>query len=163
MSACYCTWIRIGGRLQHAHLDEFLKAVAAAGVGLEWGEPPFEPTSAGELIEVLQEDRLWLCDVEARNGEFPELEKTCRRLRLAYTRHTEGSCDCDAELIDWRPGSKQPLVRIGSNVNTATTYVAADAVREALTALEAGQAPQAIEMLRMLCPDMPELPPFEIV
>lgn len=163
MSARYSTWIRIGGRIKRPHLDAFLKAVTEAGVSLEWGDHPFEPTSADDLVDVLQGGRLWLCDVEARYGEFPELEETCRRLGLAYTRHTEGSCDCDAELLDWRPGMKKPLVRIGSNDDCEKTFVPTDSVKKVLTALEAGHVHPAISMLRKLCPEVPALPLFEIV
>jgi hypothetical protein len=58
---------------------------------------------------------------------------------------------------------KKPLIRPGSNINSVDTYVSTDAVRKALTLLEAGHTTRALHTLRHLCPDVPELPPFEIV
>ncbi|MEE9294852.1 MAG: hypothetical protein V3W34_07830 [Phycisphaerae bacterium] len=164
MSARYSTWIRIGGRIERSDVDPLLKAITKAYVSLEWGEPPFKPTAADELLDARQQDGwLWLCDQEAKYGEFPELEETCRRLGLPYTRFAEGWCGCDPELLDWRPGMKEPLIRTGSNDDCEKTFVATDSVNEALTALEAGHVQQAVSMLRKLCPEVAELPPFEIV
>lgn len=104
-----------------------------------------------------------MCDQEAKYGEFPELEKACRRLGLAHTRFTEGWCGSDAELLDWRPGMAKPLIRTVSNDDCERTFVATDSVREALAALEAGHVRKATNLLRKLCPEVPTLPAFEIV
>lgn len=164
MSARYSSWIRIGGRLPCSKVDPLLKTIAKAYVSLEWGDAPFKPKAAGELANARQQDGwLWLCDQEARYGEFPELEETCRRLGLPYTRFSEGWCSSDAELLDWRPGMKGPLIRTGSNDDCERTFVTTDSVNDVLAALEAGDVQQAINMLRKLCPEVPALPPFEIV
>ncbi len=163
MSARYSTWIDIGGRLQSAETQQLLDAITQALVSFEWDEPPFKPTEPRELLAVLREGTLWLCDSEAKHGEFPHLEGTCGCLGLAYTRYTEGWCNCDAELVDWRPGMDKPLSRTGSNNDCTQTFVLTDRVRDVVTTLEAGEIQKALGTLRELCPEVAVLPPFEIV
>ena len=90
MSARYTTWIRIGGTLERSKVDPLLNAITKAYVSLEWGDAPFAPDSADELAKACEGPWLWLCDQEAKYGEFPELEETCRHLGLPYTRFSEG-------------------------------------------------------------------------
>lgn len=163
MSARYCTSIRIGGRIKRSKVKPLLKAIREASVSLEWGDAPFAPQNADELLEARREKHLCLCDEQADYGEFPELEAVCRKLGLGYSRHSEASFDGDAEVVMWRRGMKKPLVCTGSNVNSDTTFVPTDAVRKILDQLEAGQAKKAVRALRKLCAQVPELPPFEIV
>lgn len=163
MSERYATWIQIGGRIKRSRIDSFLKAIREAAVRTDWGEAYFEPQTPEELLEACKDGHLQLCDEEARYGEFPELEKACRRLRLSYRRHCEGMCGYDAELLDWRPGMKEPVAHKSSNEHTDETLVLASAVTEAITLLEAGNTQQGIEALKHLCPQLPELPPLEII
>ena len=163
MSAHYAAWIRIGGRVKRSKVEQLLKAIREASVSLEWGDAPFAPQTGDDLLAARQDGCLWFCDDQAIWGEFPEIEAACRKLKLGYTRHTEGACDCDAELVDSRPRMREPLVRIGSNVSSEITLAPTDAVREALAHLEAGRTQQALRVLRKLCPRVPELPAFEIV
>ena len=163
MSAHYAAWVRIGGRIKRSKIEQLLKAIREASVSLEWGDAPFVPQTANELLAVRRDGHLWFCDDQARWGEFPELEAACRKLRLGYSRHTEGACDCDAERVDFRPAMREPLVRIGSNVNGDVTYVPAEAVRKTVALLEADQSEKALRALWKLCPDVSELPAFDIV
>ena len=55
------------------------------------------------------------------------------------------------------------LLRTGSNGDDDISLVDEEAVREALTALEAGCVGKATAILRRLCPDVPDVPPFTIV
>lgn len=68
----------------------------------------------------------------------------------------------DANRADWRPGMKEPLVRRSSNEHRGESYVLASSVKEALVLLESGDIKKAIAKLRKLCPDIPDLPAFEI-
>ena len=162
MSVGFSTWIRIGGRIERDKIEPLLEAIQGAGVSLEWGGAPFEPKNADDLIQA-RGQWLWLCDDRAGYGEFPKLEATCRKLGLGYTRHCEAMLNYDAERVDFRPGMKKPLVRIGSNVNRETTYVAMKDVRRALKHLEACQRDKALATLRRICPHVLKLPSFEIV
>lgn len=163
MSDRYCAWIRIGGQIERSKLEPLLAEIHSSGVSLDWGEPPFEPTSADALVDAKEDDTLQLCDDQARYGEFPELEEVCRDLGLAYTRFCEGWCGCDAEIVDFRPGMKEPLIRTCSNEDSETVLVDGTLVKEALVALEAGRTEEAARRLRNLCPEIPDLPPFEII
>lgn len=162
MSERYAASIRIGGEIKNTDLPALLDAITKACVCHSWGETPFEPKSGEDLMAVVRDGHLFLCDDQTRYGEFPELETACRELGLSYSRWCEGYCEYDAEVVDWRPGMSEPLCRNGSNSGD-TTFVPADEVRKALAHLQSNHIGRARELLRKLCPDIPELPPFMIV
>lgn len=162
MSERYAASIKIGGEIRQGHLATLLDAITKASICHEWGEPPFEPKSAEDLVAAIREDHLFLCDDQTRYGEFPELETACRELGLSYTRWCEGYCEYDAEVVDWRPGMNEPFCRTGSNSGNAT-FVPTKEVRKALKHLERNHIGRARELLRKLCPDIPEPPPFTII
>lgn len=162
MSERYAASIKIGGEIRRSRLPELLEAIRTASVSHEWGDACFEPTSAEDLVSAARDGHLFLCDDQTRYGEFPELEATCRKLRLPYTRWAEGYCGYDAEIVEWRPGMKKPLVCLGSNSNNAT-FVPTDEVQKVLRQLESNHVRRARQLLRALCPDVPVLPAFEIV
>jgi hypothetical protein len=163
MSSRYAAWIRIGGTVDRASAGSLLNAVRQAWAKRDWNADPFQPSTIDELLEAREDGWLWLYDEEAKYGEFEGIERVCRELGLSYCRHTEAWCGDDAVLLDWRPGMEQPLVRTGSNDNSDVALVPEDPVRNALAALEAGDAPAATRILEDLCPQVPDLPPFEIV
>ncbi len=163
MSERFSTWIEIGGRLKGCHVEPLLKAIREAGVRLDWGEAFFEPKDAAELLEGRRDSLFHLCDDEARYGEFPELEKTCHRLRLSYRRHSEGTCGYDAGLTDWRPGMREPIYRRSSNEHTHEPLLLPSEVKPALEALLAGNTKRAIKILQRIMPTISALPPFEII
>jgi hypothetical protein len=162
MSERYAASIKIGGEIRRSRLPELLEAIRTASVSHEWGDACFEPTSTEDLVKAIRDGHLFLCDDETLYGEFPELEAACRKLRLPYTRWSEGYCEYDAEIVEWRRGMKKPLIRVGSNSNNAT-FVSTEEVRKALQQLESNHIGRARRTLRALCPDIPKLPPFKIV
>ena len=162
MSERYAANIVIGGSLPKIRLPELLRAVQEAAVSIEWGDAPLNPQSEQDLLSAIDEGQLWLCDDQTRNGDFPELETACRELGLSYTRQSEGYCGYDAEVADWRFGMTEPLVRTGSNAGQQT-YVPEEEVRKALKHLESNHIGRARKLLRKLCPDIPDLPPFQII
>ena len=160
MSSRYSAWIRFGGSLGRCQAEKLLAAIRQDYARLDWGEPPFEPATADELLLALSEERLRLCDEEARYGEFDALETACRELGLSYRRHTEAWCGDDAVLVDWQPGMTEPLVRVGSNEGGDEALVSEECVREALVLLETDRTADGIAALRKLCPAVPGVPPF---
>ena len=162
MSERFCAHIRIGGRLDRSSIEPFVKAICEAQVSLDWGDAPFEPATAEDLVEVLREGWLWFYDTDARYGEFTSLEGTCRRLGLSYQRHSEAWCSYDAELADWRPGMDKPLVRPCSNEDGDIVFVASNCVKEAIQLLESEHSQQALDLLRDLCRGVPNVPTFEV-
>ena len=163
MSDSYCAWIRIGGKIEIARAGPLIQAINESGVSTEWGAEPFVPKKARDLLKARDEDWIWLCDTEASYGEFPEIEKACRELSLGYRSHCEAWCSQDAQIADWRPGMKKPLVRTASTSEIDVVFVDVDLVAEALSQIESGRTKQGIVKLRKLCPQFPDLPPFEIV
>jgi hypothetical protein len=137
--------------LPAGRLPGFLKAVAESGGSLEWGDAAFEPADAEELTSALRAGRLVLYDDQARLGEFEGLETTCRRLRLGYTRHSESKYEYGAELVDWRPGMREPIVRSCSN----SPHVWADFVQEALEQLKSWSQSQGLENPGVAVPEGP--------
>lgn len=162
MSERYAANIKIGGKIMRKNLAPLLDAITKTCASNEWGEPPFAPKSAKDLRDAIRDGHLFLCDDQTRAGEFPELETACRELGLSFNRWSEGYCECDSEVVDWRPGMTEPLVRTGSNAGH-DTYVPEDEVRKALKHLESSHIGRARELLRKLCPDIDELPPFKII
>jgi hypothetical protein len=154
--------IMIGGRLHQSRLSELLDAITQAGVSLDWGDAVFNPTTADDLLKAVRDGHLWLCDDHASWGEFPELEETCRTLRLGYTRHSDSGAEYDAELVDWRSGMSEPLVRVASNCGK-DTYVPHADVNKVLRYLELNRVTTAKKALQRLCPHIPALSAFRIV
>ena len=163
MSDRMCGCITIGGRLERSKVPELLGEIAEARVSLEWGDAHFAPEAVEDLRDALKNGRLWLCYDQASYGEFPELEAACQVLGLAFCRHSEARYEHSAELVDFRPGMAEPLVRVGDNSDEQAAYVPERSVREALALLEEGHAADAVKALRDLCPDLPEIPTFEVV
>jgi hypothetical protein len=163
MSARYSAWIRIGGSLRRSRAQKLIKAIRADYARLDWGEPPFEPTSADELLAARSDEHLRLCDEEARYGEFHEIESACRALKLPYRRHTEAWCGEDAVLVDWHPGLTRALLRPASNEDGDAVLIPEAEVHKALVALNSGEVTIATALLRKLCPVVPEIPPFAVV
>jgi hypothetical protein len=129
MSERYAAYISIGGQVEQSRLPKLLEAISKASVSLDWSERQFEPQSVEDLLTAVRDGSLWLCDDQSRYGTFPELEATCRKLGLSYSRWCEGYCQYDAEVVDWEPGMRKPLVRVGSNAGDET-YVPTESVRE---------------------------------
>jgi len=162
MSDRIAAHMTIGGELPRALLPQLLKAIAGAEVATDWGDAFFAPHDGDELLSGLMKGRLWLCDDESRDGAFPGLEDACRKLGLSYTRCCESRYEHNAEVVDWRPGMRKPLTRVGS-VTPHVICVPETRVRKALAHLEAGRISKATSLLRSLCPTIPALPPFKIV
>ena len=163
MSEHYATWIRVGGSIEGSKLKPLIKAIQESYVSTEWGDAPFQPRTPDDLTAACEGPWLWLCCDQARSGEFPAIEKACRKLGLPYTRFTEGGIGCDADVLDWRPGMKQVLTRIGSNDDCEKILVDAKPVQQALQQLLAGEVATAIDTLQGLTPEVRELPPFLVL
>jgi hypothetical protein len=163
MSERFPTRIRIGGRIERSRVEPLLKAIREASVQTDWGEPSFQPKTPEELLEARKDGYLQLCDEEALGGQLPQLQQACHRLGLGYRRHCEGVSIYDAELTDWRPSMKDPIAHTSSNEHRDDILILGSQVRKAIALLETGDDRQGIDALKRLCPDIADLPPFEIV
>ena len=50
MSSRFCASIRIGGQIRRSKVELLLKEIRAAALSLEWGDAPFLPQNADELM-----------------------------------------------------------------------------------------------------------------
>ena len=154
--------IRIGGAVERSRIEPLLEVIRWMEFGPAWDEP-FTSTDPDELLDILTDGRLWLCNPEVNYGALSKLEEVCQSLGLGYSQHVEAGIGDDASLTDWRPGMKQPLFRTGSNAGGDAALVPEAAVREALAELDTGRVAEATALLLRVCHNVPELPPFTIV
>lgn len=168
MSTHISAAIEIGGALRDTDVRFLCNAITEEHLSAEWGGAEFEPGSADDLLDVIRNfpygisGRLWLCDDQSAWGEFPILEKACRRLGLSYARF-DSSDEFDAGRVDWRPSMSKPLWRYCSVRSEKQVMVSEKSVRRALTFLKKKNTKDAIRILTKLCPNIPPLPPFRIV
>jgi hypothetical protein len=111
MSEPIAASISIGGKLPKRLVAPLCQAIAAAGVAMEWGDAPFRPKTAQDLLGACRQEWgtsvLWLCDDWANWGRFPALEAfLVERARLPFDLRSEGKAEFDPELIVFRPGRK---------------------------------------------------------
>lgn len=104
--------ITIGGKLKASDVDTLIKAIVDQAVSLEYDEAPPEED---EIRERLNENEVVFYDIEARYGQFEDLEQVCRDLGLNYVRHSEGKYDYEAEFVVYEPGMDEPLELLATN------------------------------------------------
>lgn len=102
--------IDIGGELPKELVDDFIQAIADNGPSLEWGDKPFEPKTAQDLMEARTDGLLTLKADDARQGCFHSVEAFCAKHGLSYDRQSDAKCDFDGELVQKRPGEKEHIM-----------------------------------------------------
>lgn len=166
-------------------LEGLIGEINSANVSHAWGDANADIEDDAGLLKYLIEDGLgdgWLyfCDDEARNGEFEELEAYCRKNGIPFRRVSDSCAEYDAEEMlfippGWNTSSGCDLTWIVSA--SCNPVVDGEKVREALelfkTAIQRTGGPilnhgsipfqSAMGILRELCPEIPDLPKFEIV
>lgn len=116
MSTRMAADISIGGKIAATLMPELCRAICEQGVALEWGAAPFQPSDARELLTERQELEpggamvLRLYDEQAHWGEFDELEAFLQEHDIPYTRRTDGDCQYDPAVIEFRPGAAPLLL-----------------------------------------------------
>lgn len=99
--------ITIGGWISRAIVPGLLQALATQRAALDWGDVPFTPKSAEALLQgrrvIDGELVLQLCDVEARDGRFDNLETYLRKRQVPFDRRTEASFNHAPTLVVYRP------------------------------------------------------------
>jgi hypothetical protein len=176
MADCMAAEIWIGGPVPASLVPELCAAISEQSVALEWGEPIFEPGSGDDLMAVRRERDgtllLWLCDNEARWGEFDSLELFLREHNIPFTRKSDGGYEYDPEMIEFRPGreAEQVLTDKWGELVVAVSLLnelkaGLDAIESAPTRTEMIEQIQAVRRLveKRLPPMLPPLETFEIV
>jgi hypothetical protein len=172
--------IWIGGKVAASLVPGLCAAIAQQYVSLEWGDSPFCPGTAKELLAACRENDqevrlLWLCDHQARFGELEHLEQFLREHQIAFTRRGDGKYEYDPLIAEYRPQEGLFVVLSANHVGEAVVpaYALASvetALTEAVRLAQADErqkacslAETALQALReRLPPKLPPLEPFEI-
>ncbi len=170
--------IWIGGAIPESLIDILCERIRDAGVSLDYGQAPFKPYTAQELLEAAAEHDglLRLCDSEVAWGEFEDLEACLFENDIPYTRKSDGKYEHDPVVVEFRPESglhectankaMQPVVEVESLTQAVQTLDEAMKLLRDNHSLVAGvQATEkALRMLReQLPPRLPPLKSLEIV
>lgn len=160
MSERMSAWIAIGGSVPRALVPELCGAISQQQLSRDWGDDIFEPEDEDDLTDALNhKGYLFLCDDEARWGQFDELEKFLRQHGIAYDRHSSAKYEYDAQLDQFRPG-------LGILNDLASEdgrpLVDREEVEKIRDALRAGKVEEALALAEELCPEISELPPFQL-
>jgi hypothetical protein len=170
--------ISIGGRIPTSVVQPLCQAIAAEGVALEWGEASFEPRSADDLQRDCT-DRdgvvvLWLCDNQARLGQFEGLENFLQEHAIAFRRRSDSTYEYDLEIVEYRPGSDAVAILADAAGEPVVLIVrirsVENSVARALQLINRGdrRGPAVLRSVhkrlrKELPPEFPPLTAFEIV
>ena len=117
MSDYMAAEIWIGGTISPSLVANLCAAITKQCASLEWGDAHFSPGTQPDLLEASQEkdgvSLLWLCDDQARWGEFDALERFLWENGITYTRRSDGKYEYDPEVVEFRP--EQGMISLLTN------------------------------------------------
>ncbi len=171
------TEIWIGGPIPESLVEEFCGVLRTESLSLDYGEAPFEPQDAKELLEGAAGNAglLRLCHDEVAYGEFSDLESWLQEHDIPYTRKSDGKYEHDPVVVEFRPESGlhtctadkglEPVVSVKPLRKVVRRLQAAMAVPAKKKPKKARkQVKRALKLLtRHMPPELPPLPPLEIV
>lgn len=163
MSDRYAAQITIGGEIQQKDLTGLFKAITDEGISTEWDGDPFEPQHEKEILCVLNKDgHLRLCDTQASDGRFPDLEQWLIAHCIPFTRASEAKYENDAVVVDYRPTLKQLISRAANN--QGDTLISYEGALNALILLKKKETEKATRCLEhLLRPIVEPLPPLKLL
>lgn len=164
--------IFIGGKVTKEQLPELIKAINDEGVEDEYGNGNLRIESPERLLQYVEDGFIKFIHVEKGNGEFVDLESWLQENGIPFNRTTEQKDEYDAEDVTWLPGMDSPLVLYTDAMGNEN--IPGKIVRQALQALinynTAGGAADrdqylnlALNLLKGVCPELLQIPKFEIV
>jgi len=158
--------IRIGGKIKSEDISDLLNAINSSGASREWGDEPVNIKTLQELLDCVSEQDgfLVLVDDMASWGEFRELENALCELKIPYDRLTDGNGVYGGEYIQYRPCSgTSDDIKGWVKGEDETRFVPVNCVVAAIEKLKKGDNEGALCVLQECCPDIEELPKFEVV
>jgi hypothetical protein len=159
--------IAIGGRIPLSLVPGLIAAIKAEGIYLTWDEEAFfAPTGAADLLQAAhtgeQPGCLHLVNHEVAGGTFDTLEGFLFKHNLAFDRWCEGRYEFDPELVQFRPGMKEPIACITTKAKQPVVEM--QSVSVALDALKQGAVQKAVSILSdLLAPVIAPLTHLEII
>ena len=82
--------ITIGGTIPASLVPQLCRTIIEEGVSHAWGDAPFHPQSAADLLEILSDGLLWLCDDQANWGQLDALERLLQEHNVPFDRKSGG-------------------------------------------------------------------------
>ena len=82
--------ITIGGTIPASLVPQLCRTITEEGVSHAWGDAPFCPQSAADLLKILSDGLLWLCDDQASWGQFDALERLLQEHNVPFDRKSGG-------------------------------------------------------------------------
>lgn len=114
MSECMAAEIEIGGAVPAHLVPGLIESIKTEGLFVGWQEENFDAQTAEDLLEMARRrgkrGTVHLADVEASWGRFDVLEDFLATNGIAFDRRSD-KYEFDPELVQYRPGMKQPLLR----------------------------------------------------
>jgi hypothetical protein len=153
-------------------LEALIGAINDEGCCEEYGDKELLLETEADLLEHLDPDtgRLRFRHDQKPNGQFEQLEDWLQEHGIPFRRWSEAKYEYDAEEVIWLPDMSKPFHCIMDQ--ECNEVVKGEAVREVMELLVAYQTEEptrsdylneAIAKMRKLCPDVPEVPKFEIL
>jgi len=106
MSDRLAAQIWIGGKITKTDFVKLFLVARDSGVGFEWGENPIGSNPQEFMDSIDFTEPLYLCDIDACYGEFPDLTSFCQKHKLTYKVQNEAKYEYNAEVEWWKPGMK---------------------------------------------------------
>ncbi len=169
--------ISIGGKIPVYLVRPLCQAIAAGYLALDWGDAPFHPRSAEDLRQACSERDgvvvLWMCDDQARSGQFESLETFLQGKHIAFRRRCDGTSEFGPEIVEFRPDFGLAAISIDATGEAVTPLAPMRQVKARLAQAIATLKQQdprglatvrsAYKRLRKQVPrQFPPLEPFEI-
>lgn len=160
--------ISIGGNVLRKLVPGLLGAIDADGLKHNWGEPLLAWTAERLLEQAADNDGLlWLCDEEARGGSFDELEEWLEENDIPFDRRSDAKFEYDGGIQYFRPGLGVIEIVWRCTTQEGNPLISHAEGRKALHLLKCGgtmNIEAGIKVLEdELGPDIPDLPPFQII
>ena len=126
--------IEIGGIIPRSLLDELAGVIESSGLSADWGDATLDvhEIKAAIVEAFAKEDTVTFVDVEARYGEFDELERHCTINGIDFDRHNDAKYEHEAENVYGR-GCDDP-VTFSSN-QAGHNFILVETVQAALDGL----------------------------
>jgi hypothetical protein len=162
--------IRIGGRIPAKLVPTLCVAIAQEAIALEWGDAPFQPNTAADLLANRSDQDgskiLRLCDAQAHYGRFDQLERFLQQHGIAFDRFSDGKNEFDPEWVAFRPGGVPALIKTDASRQPTLAAIVLGDVLEQVNAtikkLMRGETPQALAALSVLqnnlAAEIPKIP-----
>ena len=118
MSDSIAADIQVGGKILFTDIDKLAHVINQGGLNRQDGDNfhTVEDIRGYILNQITEKQPLYLCDWEAANGCFPNLEAWVRQHGMCYRRHSDAKYEYNAEIEAFIPDKfGDEIISIPSN------------------------------------------------